>query len=226
MTCEGREMKQYKYKIAGGNTTLLVEGCISEQKAQVVKKDLQSVEQVGFISKDDKLPTLEMMGDELCINGTLAFASMLGGSGSLLTSSLTEPVKFNNIGDVPNVTFRLDVEEKPDGIVLLPGIGFKCVTNEAVPSLSKLAFLAKEFDKPAFGVAFYSGNQLYSPYIYVQGTNTLIRETACGSASIALNVITAQRNIYQPTGQKISVLRFGNRFTVSAKVVKMRWRNE
>ena len=60
-----------KILIAGGNSTALVYNCSEKQRKKISRELLKNVEQVGFISKNK----LIMMGDELCINGTLAFAS-------------------------------------------------------------------------------------------------------------------------------------------------------
>ena len=66
-----------KFLIAGGNSTALVYDCPVADRDKTSKKLLKSVEQVGFVSTEATLPKMIMMGGELCINATLAFASTL-----------------------------------------------------------------------------------------------------------------------------------------------------
>ena len=70
-------MKTEKFLIAGGNPTLLVWGCPPDEQVAVSKQLLESgdAEQVGFITDEHDITYLMMMGDELCINATLALAA-------------------------------------------------------------------------------------------------------------------------------------------------------
>lgn len=216
-------MKIERFKIAGGNSTSLVEGCpVSERKALSLK-ELRSVEQVGYVDLTGPVPSLEMMGGELCVNATLAFASQLGEKrGQLQTSGTDSPVSYSNIGEITRATFTLEPEVIKDRkIVLFDGIGYVCAQNSGYPTESYLANLANEFKKPAFGLARYQGDSL-TPFVYVAEIQSVVAETACGSGSIALSLITGATNITQATGQRINIMRNGNQFTVSAKVAKIK----
>lgn len=210
------------YKIAGGNATSLVEGCLLAKRNVFAKSELRFVEQVGFI-EEVKIPTMTMMGGELSINGSLAFAKHLGQkSGILKTSGSNQIVTFKSTAGLTAGTFILQPKIIKDRqIVLFEGIGYICIENSTTPTRESLRVLASEFNLPAFGVAGFIDNKL-TPFVYVKDTDSLVAETACGSGSVALSIITGQETIIQPTGQNINVVRNGDRFTVCAKVAKMK----
>ncbi|MBI2599726.1 hypothetical protein HYW43_02270 [Candidatus Daviesbacteria bacterium] len=214
-----------KYLIAKGNSTLLVEGCPEKDRVSVTKIGLKNAEQVGFINLDQEIPTLEMMGKELSINGTLAFAKRLGGAGTLETSGLTTPISFRNYNGTTSISLELPYKRDGDK-VLFEGIGYWCTDSALAPSASELLNLCIKYDLPAFGLAAYRGNQLF-PFVYVLKTQSMVPETACGSGSIALSIVTNpnratyQTKIIQPGSQSIEILRSGNKFTITAKVVKI-----
>lgn len=211
-----------RYKIAGGNSTSLIGGCLFDQRNQFAKKELNSVEQVGFI-EETKIPTMTMMGGELSINGTLAFAKHLGQKfGSLRVSGSSKMVKYKNVGNLTYGIFLIQPKIiNKRQIVLFEGIGYLCIENSKTATKESLKQLAYEFNLPAFGVAEFRNNQL-TPFIYVRETDSLVAETACGSGSVALSILIGEENIIQPSGQSINIVRNGNQFTVSAKVVKMK----
>lgn len=214
-------MKIERYVIAGGNSTLLVEGSPLVKRDAISQKGLQVAEQVGFVSRDQELPYLCMMGEELSVNGTIAFAKTLVASGgSLRTSGFNGIVGFTNLGELTSITMELPYRQEGN-IILFEGIGYQCVKNMQVPSANELRYMSRKYSLPAFGTAIFNGNRL-SPYVYVEKTNSLVAETACGSASIALNILTGQKRIVQPTGQAIYIARTGNQFTIAAKVAKIR----
>lgn len=216
-------MQIFRFKIAGGNSTSLIVDSPLNDRQKISVKELQQVEQVGFIEKNTELPTLTMMGNELCVNATLAFAKLLESKrGKILTSGLPGPVSYRNSGELTSATFTLAPKIiRSRNIVLFDGIGYVCDDSAGIPTETYLADLAQEFKKPAFGVARYQGASL-QPYVYVDQIKSVVAETACGSGSIALNLITGANDITQVTGQRIRIERNGNQFTVTAKVVKMK----
>lgn len=207
-----------KFLIAGGNSTLLAWNCPPMQKDMIVRKYLGQVEQVGFIA-EKKFPKLIMMGNELCINSTLALASQLSKSGLLKTSGITKPIYYENNGNNTSIELALPFEKK-ENIILFSGIGFLCSDKVFNVSKEYLSNLVIQFNLPAFGVVFYQGNKI-TPYVYVRETDSLFKETACGSGSIACSLVTDYEEIIQPTGEIIYVKTYGNKFTVGAKVVKI-----
>lgn len=206
--------------IAGGNSTLLVWDCPQKMKNKIIKKYLGKFEQVGFVEQSKtELPKLVMMGNELCINATLSLASQLGYRGSLIASGVTKPIKYENKNGNTYIRLKLPFK-KIKNIILLPGIGFLCTKTKPKVSKRYLLQLATKYNSPAFGIIFYKENKI-TPYVYVKGTNSLFEETACGSGSIACSLVTGLEEIIQPTGDRIYVKTYRNKFTVGAKVVKI-----
>ena len=213
---EARNIKTEKFLIAGGNSTLLVQDCPQVKRELIIKKNLGNVEQIGFVGGN----SLEMMGNELCINSTLAFASILGNQGKLKTSGLSKNVAFKNTSNKTSITFNMDFI-KDRNIILFEGIGF-VVNNKKMKDLKKtLMNYCNKYNLPAFGLIELNENKI-TPYVFVKGTESLFKETACGSGSIAASLYSGFNNIIQPTGEIIKVSNKGNKFTVQAKVVKMK----
>lgn len=212
-------MKKQKYIIAGGNSTLLVWSCPLRCKKQVINKYLGEVEQIGFVTTKKNFPFLQMMGNELSINSTFAFASQLEPQGFLYTSGITKIVNYQNTKDGTSITLNLPYKKKKTCIIF-EGIGYY-VSSKKISDLKPfLKKLCKKYTVPAFGLALVSKNRLI-PYIYVKGTDSLIKETACGSGSIATSIITGYSKIIQPTGKIISVMQEKDKFTITAKVDKI-----
>ncbi len=210
-------MKIKKYLIAGGNPTLLVWYCPPSQKAEITDKFFGEVEQVGFVSNSNGIPKLTMMGNELCVNATLAFASQLNEKGILQTSGIKSKVSSKNTGKITNIKLTLPFKQVGN-IILFQGIGFILSDRKETPSKKSLSVLSGKYHLPAFGQINYSKN-IIEPYVYVRKTDTLFAETACGSGSIAMNIATGFEKIIQPTEESIVVQRDGDYFEVSAKVV-------
>lgn len=214
-------MIKERYKIAGGNLTLLVEGCPSSKKIETAQRAIETdeAEQVGFITTKEGLSKLEMMGDELCINGTIALASKLGGSGKLFASGINGEVKFSNRGyGFTEIEFNLPYQREGN-VVLFDGIGY--LVEDSLPTVeSTLWELSKRYKKPAFGLARMIEDRL-NPIVYVDLVGTCVVETACGSGSVAVNIIRGTNEIIQTRGNSIYVSRNGYRFTVSAEIAKI-----
>lgn len=211
-------MKNQKFLIASGNSTLLVWDYPSWERKQIIERYLGEVEHLGFVSVKNGLPKLTMMGNELCVNATLAFASQCSNKGKLITSGINEPVAYQNLKNKTFIKIPLSYKQI-ENIVIFSGIGF-IYLNERENFKKLLPKLCKKYKLPAFGAILFNRNRL-EPYVYVQETKSLCKETACGSGSIAFNILTGLKKITQPTGQVIRVQQSGSGFTVSAKVVKI-----
>lgn len=210
-------MRLKRYLIAGGNSTLIVWDCLPGQRENIIKKYLGEVEQIGFVTMDtDSNPRFTMMGNEFSGNGTLAFASTLGKSGNCWTSGIHEPVEYLNRNQYASIS--VPIKYKRDGdVVLLEGIGYLCADKDMEVTKEFLVSLADKYGYPAFGVAVCTEGRLI-PYVYVKSTNSLFKETACGSGSIAASIATGLEEITQPSGKIISVKQKGNRFLLTAMV--------
>lgn len=214
-------MKMKKYIIAGGNPTLLVWGCPPAQKQKVLKQYLGEVEQIGFVDESNGTSRLTMMGYEMCINATLALSYDLGGNDELFSSGFNRKIVYENRSNSTKITFPLKYESFGD-IILLPGIGFLFTKNNTRVSKDFISLLGKMFRRPAFGLCILNRNKI-TPTIYVQKTKTLIKETACGSASVAANILIGVDEVKQPTGETITVSNNGVSFSVAAKVKEVKF---
>jgi len=213
-------MKIKKFLIANGNSTLLVWDCPLWERKQIIKTYLGKVEHLGFVSVQNGFPKLTMMGNELCINAILALASQYSTSGNLFMSGINEPIYYQNSDGKTFIEISLPYQ-KIKNVILFSGIGFLLqYINVIKYSKENLRYLCQRYNLPAFGVIYSIKNKI-EPYVYVKETNTLFRETACGSGSIAFSILTGYKDIIQPTGEIINVQKFGSRFTVSTKVVKI-----
>lgn len=176
---------------------------------------LKKVEQVGFVNLEKKL--LKMMGGELCINATLAFASTFKKNGTLFTSGVNTPVRYKNKQNKTTIRLKLNYK-KIKNIILFDGIGYICIKENKSYKISKKISknLAKEYNLPAFGIILYKRNKI-TPYIYVREIDSFVKETACGSGSIAFSIFSKNEKIIQPTNEIISVT-VNNTIEVSAEV--------
>lgn len=212
-------MKLKTFLIAGGNPTLLVWGCPPSKKTAVARAYLGKVEHVGFVSQKNGCEKLEMMGGELCINATLALASQAGANNEIYTNGLNNPIKISNKNGETTVELALPYK-RIGNLVLFPGIGFMYVEKDDEETKKMLAKLASKYRLPAFGIAVYQSRKL-TPYVYVKDMDSLFKETACGSASIAVSLVTGENDIIQPTGEIISVEKGKNTIIVKAKVTEI-----
>jgi histidine racemase len=185
-----------------------------EARTQLAKKLLKEVEQVGFIDNN----RLTMMGGELCINATLAFASTLGKKGKLFASGIGESVYYENIKK--KTTLKLPLKYKKEkNIILFNGIGF--IINNQNVNKKILRKLSNKYKLPAFGAINYKRNKI-SPYVYVKQVGSFVRETACGSGSIAFSIFSGYNKIVQPTGKAIEVNINKNNVEIKAEVTRIR----
>jgi histidine racemase len=197
-------MQVRKFLIADGNETSLVYDCPKKERKKIAVKLLKEVEQVGFVSPKATLPKLEMMGGELCLNATLAFASTLKKSGKLATSGLKNPIQYaNNKTTSIKIPFKSTQE---NNVVLLEGIGFILYSKKDKSKITKneLAKLCEKYKLPAFGGIIYEKNKIV-PYVFVAGVNSFVKETACGSGSVAFSIFSGKEKVIQPTGKTISI---------------------
>lgn len=221
-------MEIKRFKIAGGNATALVYNCPEEirtKTAMNLRKDINKVEQVGFVEKNE-FPEMNMSGSELCINATLAFASTLGEEGKLSTSGLNSRVSYWNNPEETILKISCDYQKKEDNIILLDGIGFiirnKSEENNNYNTIKEeLNELCKKYKLNAFGQVFFEDN-IITPHVLVigNGDESFEKETACGSGSIAFSLYSGCKEVIQPTGKIIRVVETGGFVEVSSTVTQ------
>jgi len=225
-------MKQIKIKLfsPGGNTTALIEqavGFFKNKLAQEIIKTNPEVEQVGFLNSDNEL-NLVMMGDELCINAAQCAALLWSqklkqASLQFRMSGLNNEVAAEIWENQVTLKFDNDLivktQEIPEGwLVDLQGIRY-VITLKLISSHKDAEEILNAYkkDTPAVGLislTIENNNLDIVPWIWVEATNTLINETACGSGSIAAAIVARQEDpqynlfyIKQPSGSiyKISL---------------------
>ena len=202
-----RIIKIQKYLIANGNSTALVFDCPLDERAKTSNQLLADVEQVGFVENDLGATRLVMMGGELCINASIAAASLLKTGLTMSTSGLQSLVHTINQNDSTEISIALPYKREGN-IIVFEGIGFVCENatekSSIQPTKEMLRAYCGQYSVGAFGLIQYQDNTI-KPYVYVKDVDSLVAETACGSGSIATSIVTGYEDIIQPTGESIHV---------------------
>jgi histidine racemase len=207
------------FKVAGGNLTALVPSH-KTKNLHIAKDLLKKVEQVGFIVPA-QIPTLSMMGNELCINATLAFASSLEKKGKLITSGINTLVSYSNSKKKTTIKILIPFKKKKN-VILFEGIGFAFFNKKEKQKCTKkeIKSLCSEYKLHAFSGIIYEESSIV-PFVYVKKTDSFVQETSCGSGSIAFSIYSGIHEVTQPTQEKIYVERAGDLFSISAKVERV-----
>ncbi|MGO1580450.1 MAG: hypothetical protein ACTHWZ_03435 [Peptoniphilaceae bacterium] len=167
------------------------------------------VEQVGFISPSYDGPPLrmDMMGGEFCANATRAYgyyaATFLGEKGyvdvEVYVSGIDHPLMVRaNLDEgtsyvelpAPVSKDFLEVDGSKYKVYELSGISHLIVDDRKEDEAfmkEALELLKTNFNSPAYGILLYNKEDLsMTPYVYVEGSQTLIRESSCASGTVAL----------------------------------------
>lgn len=195
-----------------GQTTAVIDVPIPRSQqpkvANPLMNSIKNIGQVCFIEKENDLFRLQMMGNELSVNGSLAGAYYL----SIKIKKQTFDVKISGLQQTAtyensSVKFPNLIIRKTSDIVELDGIIYKLVTGFVVPKITfeqetTLQVLATNY--PASGIVYFKKGKI-QPLIFVKATNTFVWETCCGSASIAYASVTERNEIFQPSGEKVLI---------------------
>lgn len=174
--------------------------CIIEQ----IDKD---VEQVGFISPayEGAPLRMDMMGGEFCANATRAYGLYSAGfydtdglvdievyvSGHEGTTDVIADVKNQKAYvamDAPLTKKNVKVKGGDYKLIQLPGISHLIVEGQEDEKFVQdaLEVLKKDYKDEAYGVIFLDKEKLeIVPFVYVEGSDTLFRESSCGSGTVA-----------------------------------------
>jgi len=175
------------------------------------------IEQVVFIEKN----RIQTMGNELCINGSLAGA-YLSKKSILGVSGLEKPIKFVKNKGFISACFPLNLVMKQEkNIILLQGIVYLISNEDTKINKLFLRMLAKKYDVPASGIIKFRSNKI-TPIVYVRDTDSLVWENACGSGSLAYSIYSKLTKIFQPSKQIITIKKNLKSFTIKVpvKIVK------
>ena len=191
---------KYKVFYPGGNTTAIVFSNHKDSVSEVSREIMASnpeIEQVGFVLSGAGPLRLQMMGGEFCVNAASSAAS------HWLNEKNIDEVKFTVSGFDQEIT-----AQKSDQLISLsmPGslvVGCTVVFDGFLVELQGISYLVttkKDLDadslvrayynsSPAFGIIFLEKNSYASlkiePTVWVKETGTFVKESACGSGSIA-----------------------------------------
>lgn len=207
----------------GGNNTALVTLCPHGKREYVTRFIMRKhpdVEQVGFIEFSKPGTLLTMSGNELCINAircAILLTAMRTGRPdvSVRISGVKKTIKgrIRSSRVIANLPYDIikKIEPVPEGaLVYMRGIRF-IVTSEPLNRARVKKLLAVySMRTPAVGAIRVYENPATShkivPWVWVKKTNVLIRETGCGSGSIAVcaarlegSQATASCSIIQPS---------------------------
>lgn len=207
-----------------GQLTAIIDQPITKRKrikfSQNLLKRYPSMGQVAFIN-NDVVPLIAMMGNELSINGSIAGAYWVMRQKE--RSTLT--FKTSGLNEVLNAQYKANI-----CTVKYPNSVVKAIQNEEVVlSGIKYRFIKSKNEISIESANSYCANDLAAgyvveikpgeiiPVVYVRDTNTLITETACGSASLAYSLLTGFKNITQPSGSVITIRRSSGTLSISTE---------
>ncbi len=190
-----------------------------------------TVEQVGFISPSYDGPPLrmDMAGGEFCGNATRSYglysAQFLdeGGEGyiEVYVSGVDHPM-YVFVNTEENTAYVELPKAKNIGEITIEGSTYKVVELEGITHTiiddreededfvdKALKAVKEKFQCEAYGILFYNADEdKMVPYVNVVEADTLVRESSCGSGTVAMGYYlnTAenenfQKVIYQPGGE-------------------------
>lgn len=211
--------RDIKYKLvdtAGQITAVVFNGFKENNLALISKKLMQSnktIEQVVFNLKNK----IQTMGNELCINGSLAGAYLMNKK-ELEISGIDKQTEF--IRDKNFISILLPkniVQVINKNIIKLSGIVYIISNNKNYVNKEYLKSLAIKYSVPASGIIKYKSNKI-TPIVYVKTTNTLVKENACGSGSLCYFIYSGISIIIQPSSKRIVIKKIGDYFLIKSPI--------
>ena len=200
-----------------GNLTALVfppvpAGARAALAARLMAACPEGFEQVGFIEEGSllsPLPRLSMMGGEFCGNAARAFglyaaqyrgkdekALRVGISGAREPVSITlDPTHGEAYADMPLPlgTESISVLGRSVPVVRMEGIAHAVLLNTSPSEELADAVLSAMPPEDAQGVLFVSGGHM-TPLVAVPAAGTRVWESSCGSGSVALAMLLAEKS--------------------------------
>jgi len=196
-------MKEYTLIDTAGQLTAVIDEPINIADQAIIGQKLLSqyptMGQVAFVN-----PSIRMMGGELSINGTIAAQYYL--------NKYRKPVLMTVKFEKSIVTQILNDE------VIFSGIKYKLINTNVYKNTAR-QYCGTDV---ACGFIIEKNPGEIIPIVYVKSTDTLITETACGSASLAYYLLTGISRVVQPSSQTISIEETYDNYQISliAKVVR------
>jgi diaminopimelate epimerase len=225
-------MARYLITAAGGNATAVEEldearGYDFNTRVRRLMARWNETEQAGFLLRRER--RFMMAGGEFCGNAVRAAAVLLNnfqtGEVQLRTSGYRGMVRVNinklsadefyvaaGFSNMKIKTERTTWRSYAAEIVDLVGIVHVVISASPPEGLKRIqSQIIRELNlvnQPAVGVIWLTrrtnGVEI-TPVVWVRDVDTTFIETACGSGAIAAAVVSGRQEIFQPTGQAITV---------------------
>lgn len=207
----------YKLVDTAGQITAVVFDVLKRNKYASISNYLMNmdskIEQVVYIEKN----RVQTMGNELCINGSLAGAYLLG-KPIIEISGIEQSVKF--IAKMRTISVQLPLslfQTKNKNIIKLTGIVYIISNNKRLANKTYLNKLADKYSVPASGIIFNKENCI-QPLVYVKETDSLVWENACGSGSLSYFIYSGINRIAQPSNKIIEIKKTEKYFFIRVPV--------
>jgi diaminopimelate epimerase len=226
------ELPKYVVLWPGGNTTAIVTDSVPRgDQARVANEIMgtnREIEQVGYMESAADAQAacrLQMMGGEFCMNATRSaayyFAKQHGLDKLLVEASGSEKLVAVEIdGDTTHITlpgeFYIQSNEKPTySVIDLAGIRHLITTGNYDETAARALIAENKDTYEAVGVIYATiegTNIEIDPLIWVRGTDSFVRETGCGSGSIAVSIAAHRKApdettfaVKQPSGETYTI---------------------
>jgi hypothetical protein len=134
-----------------------------------------------------------------------------------LTSGHHNLIYYSNKKNITTGHLSLTVTKRKN-IILFDGIGFifHDIKEKHQITQAELSHLCQKYRLPAFGGIIYEKNKII-PYVYVARIQSFVKETACGSGSLAFSIFSGIKNVIQPSGDIINI-KIGKKYHISAPI--------
>ncbi|MDD5823592.1 MAG: hypothetical protein PUD55_04160 [Firmicutes bacterium] len=212
-------MAKIIYLNPAGNITAVIQGADTDERLDLSREILASgkAEQVGFEVEPyvkSSLGRLEMAGGEFCGNATRAYAFYLASKFqqtgvcdvTIEISGANEPVHVNVDLDkgeaytdmpLPLGTSEVSTDGTAYPVVRMEGIDHMIVQDIELDADEAIDAMISALEPSACGVLYVTdtGDSFtLKPYVYVNGVESRVWESSCGSGSVALAWVLGQKN--------------------------------
>ncbi|MDR0846763.1 MAG: hypothetical protein LBN08_04560 [Lactobacillales bacterium] len=223
-------MKNYFYRPSGNDTALVTGFSASQNRHEINDEILASnpnIEQVGFISSDSY--KLEMAGAEFCANATrAAIYHYLKGEEAEIEIITAAGLLRGGIGEKGDTYLEVTMpkaEKIDDKITKVTLDGITHLVVKDIPRDFEIKDLIDKYipeDVEAKGVMFTNFARV-EPIVWVRDIDTIFRETACGSGTIATLVASGKQELElrQPSDLILKVQIINDKIRLSGPVEKL-----
>lgn len=226
------EIPKYVTLWPGGNTTAIVTDEVPREDhariAQEIMASNKEIEQVGYMEhplNEDAACRLQMMGGEFCMNATRSAAYFYAKAHGLNklqveASGSNKLIDVEIEGDTTHITlpgefYLKSIPKSTYSVIDLSGIRHLIVKGTFDEASARALVEENKDDYEAVGVMYthIEGENIeIDPLVWVREPNTFVRETGCGSGSIAAAIAAHQKDptrvrfsVKQPSGEAYTI---------------------